>query len=342
MNNPNDPGQSPFRRPVPLFGQSPAQYFDEVATDRPSQAEAPEVEQADAKDQYADVNGRVQLETVADGGTQQDDAAAGSDPYDLYPLSVDEIRSRLFALGISKSKDSIQRYCREGTLDCIKLGMLRRYYATEVSVEALIETLMNDAAASDSTQLHEGADSFTQLDTPLLAAVSSVPVAENDDRHEAASSGMQADAGASGGTQRDAAERAGAKVDADARRDEDRETARREHTDAVAEPGMVDFLKEQLKVKDEQIRVKDQQIAAMLERDRETNILIRGLQDRIGDAFGLLVSGTRRDDNRSSGNADANDDRNPDYRTIPVREASDDDPGGGQAVENGDGQKRWQ
>ena len=34
-------------------------------------------------------------------------------------------------------------------------------------------------------------------------------------------------------------------------------------------------------------------IAAMLERDRETNILIRGLQDRIGDAFGLLVGGRR-------------------------------------------------
>lgn len=231
----------------------------------------------------------------------QIDAAASIDPYDLYPLSVDEIRSRLFSLGISKSKDSIQRYCREGTLDCVKLGMLRRYYATEVSVEALIETLMNDAAASDSTQLREGADSFMQLETPLLAPVSPIPVAKNNDLHEAAPSRMQADAGVRGGTQPDANASTGTNVAAAARKDEVRESARHVPTSAVADPGMVDFLKEQLKVKDEQIRVKDQQIAAMLERDRETNILIRGLQDRIGDAFGLLVSGTRRDDDRSSG-----------------------------------------
>ena len=39
---------------------------------------------------------------------------------------------------------------------------------------------------------------------------------------------------------------------------------------------------EQLKTKDEQLKVKDTQIAAMLERDRETNFLIRGLQTLLG------------------------------------------------------------
>jgi hypothetical protein len=39
-----------------------------------------------------------------------------------------------------------------------------------------------------------------------------------------------------------------------------------------------DFLREQIKVKDGQLAVKDQQISAMLERDRETNILVQGLQ----------------------------------------------------------------
>jgi len=39
---------------------------------------------------------------------------------------------------------------------------------------------------------------------------------------------------------------------------------------------------EQLKTKDEQLKIKDTQIAAMLERDRETNFLIRGLQALIG------------------------------------------------------------
>jgi hypothetical protein len=48
-----------------------------------------------------------------------------------------------------------------------------------------------------------------------------------------------------------------------------------------------EFLREQIKVKDNQIAVKDEQIAAMLERDRETNILIRGLQE------GLLLGPSR-------------------------------------------------
>jgi hypothetical protein len=39
---------------------------------------------------------------------------------------------------------------------------------------------------------------------------------------------------------------------------------------------------DQLRTKDEQLKIKDTQIAAMLERDRETNFLIRGLQTLLG------------------------------------------------------------
>jgi hypothetical protein len=42
---------------------------------------------------------------------------------------------------------------------------------------------------------------------------------------------------------------------------------------------MIGFLKNQIDEKDRQLRTKDEQIAAMLERDRETNVLIRGLQN---------------------------------------------------------------
>ena len=63
--------------------------------------------------------------------------------------------------------------------------------------------------------------------------------------------------------------------------------------------GMVDFLKGQINVKDEQIKVKDTQIAAMLERDRETNFLIRELQTQLSNTF-RLVSGGREDAPRES------------------------------------------
>lgn len=68
-----------------------------------------------------------------------------------------------------------------------------------------------------------------------------------------------------------------------------------------------DFLKEQVKAKDgqiaelsKQLERKDNQIMTMLERDRETNILIRGLQNTIGDILQLKAPNT----NKGSGEID--------------------------------------
>ena len=84
-----------------------------------------------------------------------------------YTVSVDDVRERLREINISKSKDTIQRYCREGDLDCRKLGLLNRYYTTTKSLEQLIETMHPVAAADGSVQVHagadEGADSFMQV-----------------------------------------------------------------------------------------------------------------------------------------------------------------------------------
>ena len=148
-------------------------------------------------------------------------------------------------------------------------------------------------------------------------------MAEQKELHEAAATGMQADAVAGSGMRRDAG--AGASDDKSAITDAAFEPAdhvpgRRPFENiALSEPGMVDFLKDQIRVKDEQIRVKDQQIAAMLERDRETNILIRGLQDRIGDAFGLLVSGKPREEDRPR-YEEHRSDRHDIYRTVPSQD----------------------
>lgn len=51
--------------------------------------------------------------------------------------------------------------------------------------------------------------------------------------------------------------------------------------EAAPQTDMVEFLKEQIRKKDDQLATKDQQIGAMLERDRETNILIRNLQQML-------------------------------------------------------------
>ena len=181
---------------------------------------------------------------------------------DDYELSVEEVRTRLFESGISKSKDTIQRYCREGTLNCLKLGMLRRYFATEDSVDALIETLLQDVNVQNYMQLHEAASNGEKKPMLLPGPLGGDHEQENPDLHEAARTRMQPDAAAPGGE-------------------------------------LEQFYREQIRVKDDQIRVKDEQIAAMLERDRETNILVRELQGLVAKTFSMLPGSVDADTSRS-------------------------------------------
>ncbi len=168
-----------------------------------------------------------------------------------FSLSVEEVLVRLREVGVEKSKDTIQRYCREGDLHCLKLGMFRRYFATEASLKKLIEKFQPDADVLTSMKVHEVADVEKLNDPQVHEAAPIRDVLENHDPHAGASTRIQTNEG-------------------------------------VADGSLIEFLKDELRVKNKQLEVKDEQIASMLERDHETNILIRGLQDRVGDAFALL------------------------------------------------------
>ena len=52
-------------------------------------------------------------------------------PDSAFTVSVDEARRRLADIGLDRSKDTIQRYCREGSLDARKLGLFGKYFITE-------------------------------------------------------------------------------------------------------------------------------------------------------------------------------------------------------------------
>ena len=58
---------------------------------------------------------------------------------------------------------------------------------------------------------------------------------------------------------------------------------------------IVSLLKKQLERAEHQLDVKDKQIDALLERDRETNILIQGLQTSLTGVVNALPSGRRED-----------------------------------------------
>ena len=110
-----------------------------------------------------------------------------------YTVSVDEVLIRLHEIGIDKSKDTIQRYCREGDLDCEKLGMLRRYFATEASVAKLIEKLQPDAEALSVKQVHEAAPVLAPKREQAHAGASSRDNEESQNPHQPAHSETQVD-----------------------------------------------------------------------------------------------------------------------------------------------------
>lgn len=112
-----------------------------------------------------------------------------------YTVSVDEVLIRLHEIGLDKSKDTIQRYCREGDLNCEKLGMLRRYFATEDSVEKLIEKLQPDAEALTLKQVHEAASVQEPKREETHAGAPSRDNEKTQNPHQPAHSDTQADEG---------------------------------------------------------------------------------------------------------------------------------------------------
>ena len=108
-----------------------------------------------------------------------------------YTISVDDIRIKLHGVGISKSKDTIQRYCRDGSLDCQKLGMFKRYFATEQSVEKLLEKIQSDATASNSTKVHAGGDDKMKTELQVHEGASEKNAPKNLDPHAGASRSTQ-------------------------------------------------------------------------------------------------------------------------------------------------------
>ncbi len=180
-----------------------------------------------------------------------------------YIIPVEEILIRLREANIEKSKDTVQRYCREGSLDCKKLGLFKRFFATEKSLVVLLKKMQPDEDARNCIKVHEVA--------------STKNVVETKDTDAPASNRAQV---------QPTAEETGPE-----------ETAKT--ITPEEDQGLVSFLKEEIRVKNKQLEVKDTQIAAMLERDHETNILIRGLQNQLGETFAMLAGRS----NRKEGNA---------------------------------------
>ncbi len=179
-----------------------------------------------------------------------------------YPLTLDEV-SRLFdEAGLPRNVRTLQRYCAAGRLDCIKeetaTGLA--YFVDPVSVERAIKQLAQLHGLTD--ELRHGA---TSEEMPHHVVQAAEPLATlNAPRPSAADRGKDVEI-----------------------------IPERQSAPEPDKSGMVALLerenttlREQSEFYRRQIVVKDTQIAALLERDKETNYLVRGLQTMLAPLLG--------------------------------------------------------
>jgi len=179
-----------------------------------------------------------------------------------YPLTLDEV-SRLFdEAGLPRNVRTLQRYCAAGRLDCIKeetaTGLA--YFVDPASVERAIKQLAQLHGLTDEVR-----HSATSENTPHSVAQSVEPLATLDMPRASA-----------------------ADRDIDAEVFPERQSAPEPDTSgmvAVLERENA-LLREQKDFYRNQVEVKDTQIAALLERDKETNYLVRGLQTMLAPLLG--------------------------------------------------------
>jgi len=179
-----------------------------------------------------------------------------------HSLTLDET-ARLFAEGgLPRNIRSLQRYCAAGRLDCIKeetaTGLtyfvdpesVTRAITQLAQLHGITDEVRHTAPQSDMSHRVAPVDEPSALiDTPRASAAERDNVApENMERPTSPQSDMS------------------------------RYVAQVESENAM--------LKEHVSFLKDQAQVKDTQIAALLERDKETNYLVRGLQQMLTPLLG--------------------------------------------------------
>jgi hypothetical protein len=167
-----------------------------------------------------------------------------------FSLSLEEVAERYAKAGHPRTLRTLQRFCASGHLDAQKIATTTgdRYLVTPLSVERHIAQIAELALQNPVA---------TRRDEPRQVAT---PVAPQISRNGEAIGGDGPRQAATGESQTPF----------------DRDMLERE----------VERLEDDRNFLRDQIKVKDGQIASLLERDRETNVLIRGLQEMLTPLLG--------------------------------------------------------
>jgi hypothetical protein len=209
---------------------------------------------------------------MADDQPRHDRTGIARPTATTYPLTLEDV-SRLFEeAGLPRNVRTLQRYCAAGRLDCIKeetaTGLA--YFVDPLSVERAIKQLAQLHGLTD--EVRHGATS-EEMPHSVVREVEPSPTPDTP-RPSAA--------------------------------DRDNDTDTIPERQSAPEPdtsGVVALLeRENTSLREQgdffrhQIEVKDTQIAALLERDKETNYLVRGLQTMLAPLLGRGANADRRPD----------------------------------------------
>ncbi len=179
-----------------------------------------------------------------------------------YTLTLDET-ARLFAeAGLPRNIRSLQRYCVAGRLDCIK-------EETVTGLTFFVDPDSVGRAITQLAQLHGLTDEVRHgaIEPDMSHRVA--PVIEPSPQFDQPrASAAERDTGAQEISERQTPPQS----------DMSRYVAQVESENAM--------LKEHVTFLKDQAQVKDTQIAALLERDKETNYLVRGLQQMLAPLLG--------------------------------------------------------
>jgi hypothetical protein len=179
-----------------------------------------------------------------------------------YSVTLDET-ARLFAdAGLPRNIRSLQRYCAAGRLDCIK-------EETATGLTYFVDPESITRAITQLAQLHGITDEVRHSTSQTDMSHSVVPAVEPKQTID--SPRMSA-------------------VEHDKQVTENKEQQSAPQPDTSRYVALLEsenvMLREQIVFLRDQANVKDTQIAALLERDKETNYLVKGLQTMLAPLLG--------------------------------------------------------
>ena len=224
--------------------------------------------------------------------------ATGPD-YD-YSLPIEAVADRYAAAGFPRTIRTLQRYCASGHLDSQKVATALgdKYFVAPYSVTRHLAQIAEMAQFAPGATSHDRTRQDARGDDGMSPTYRA-PFAQATGHDSRMSGQVATDHDA---PRRDEAE--GRARQAEPQHPPRQETASGDRaeggqprpvtTDPGLSPKYVEVLERENAFLRDQVQIKDQQIGALLERDRETNFLVQGLQRMLAP----LLGGPRQDEPR--------------------------------------------